>query len=755
MKNVKIKYNPYMVETEISVDGQKPKANSALNVGKKRLQEWIEKLPQIILDEYRDSNVTIDFTGTMSDYEDVESSFNAYKDKISATCNFHKTADITDVEKTIDKIFDEIKNGPVAELKDKKILRAFEKAKDSKFEINVVATMSSGKSTLINALLGQQLMPAANEATTATIVKIIDTDQNNFSAVAFDKSGQVVKRLDNVTLEDMQALNADTKVSTVEIKGKIPCVSSVGMKLVLVDTPGPNNSRDKRHEEMTYKMIADSDNSLVLYVMNGEQLGINDEKIFLDYVCQSMKEGGKKGRERFIFAVNKMDRYSPDPQDDGPKCITKALNNVKSGLEDREIYNPNIFPVCSLPALQKRAEMKGPRARALNDFKLMCEYYDVMHFEKYYEYNNLPQTVRNRLDYWMSKASSDDDKLEVRTGIVSIEQAIAQYINKYARTTKVYDLVHSFNEKLNELAAVAHLEDAIRKDKDAKAKIEEQIAKIKANIQSAQNAQKRSKAIDNIDLTSTIEKQVATYMTEIKNKLSRMMSGRSNKVEKIKAKQQCEELEKECKAISVQIKVQIDKILETAYKDTITKIVEDYKRYLAELNIGVDTNALSFNPANLISGSLSDLSSIIDDNTETVDESYYDDKYKWVPSKRKWYNPFSWFNEGAHWEGKTIEKYVDYVDMNEVASDYIVPFQKSLDNTKRDAINHVKSETQRLKEYLKSELAKIDKVLNQKLDALSKTEADNKAKAEEIAEKEKNLKWLESIQSQVNNIINF
>jgi hypothetical protein len=183
--------------------------------------------------------------------------------------------------------------------------------------------------------------------------------------------------------------------------------------------------------------------------------------------------------------------------------------------------------------------------------------------------------------------------------------------------------------------------------------------------------------------------------------------------------------------------------------------VEDYKRYLAELNIGVDTNALSFNPANLISGSLSDLSSIIDDNTETVDESYYDDKYKWVPSKRKWYNPFSWFNEGAHWEGKTIEKYVDYVDMKEVAFGYIVPFKDDLDKIKKDAINHVISETQRLKDDLNGELAKIDKVLNQKLDALSKTEADNKAKTEEIAKKEKNLKWLESIQNQVNNIINF
>ena len=753
MKKVKIKYNPYIVETEITVDGQKPKANSALNAGKKRLQEWVEKFPQILLDEYRDSNVTIEFTGTVSDYEDIESAFNVYKDKISATCNFHKTADITDVERTIDKIFEDIKNGPVAELKDKKIIQAFEKAKDSKFEINVVATMSSGKSTLINALLGQQLMPAANEATTATIVKIIDTDQDNFSAIAYDKSGQIVKKLDNVTLEDMQALNADIKVSTVDIKGKIPCVSSVGMKLVLVDTPGPNNSRDKSHEEMTYKMIADSDKSLVLYVMNGQQLGINDEKIFLDYVCQSMKDGGKKARERFIFAVNKMDAFSPDPQDDGPECITKALDNVKAGLEDREIYNPNIFPVCSLPALQKRAEMKGTRARALRDFVEMCEEYDVMHFENYYQYNNLPQTVRNRIENFKVQMG-EDDAIEIHTGIVSVEQAIAQYINKYARTTKVFDLVQSFNEKLNELAAVAHLEDAIRNDKNAKAEIEKQISKIKANIQSAQNAQNRSKTIDEIDLTSVVKAQVKTYMTEIKIKLSKMLDGDS-KVEKIKAKQQCTEIEKECKAISVQIKVQIDKILETAYKETITKIVDEYKRYLADLNIGVNTNALSFNPANLVSGSLADLSSIIDDNTETVDESYYDDKYKWVPSKKKWYNPFSWFNEGAHWEGKTIEKYTDYVDMRVVTSSYIKPFQRSLDQTQKDAIEHVNSETQRLKDYLKSELAKIDKVLNQKLDALSKTEADNKAKAEEIAIKEKNLKWLESIQNQVNNIINF
>ena len=93
--------------------------------------------------------------------------------------------------------------------------------------------------------------------------------------------------------------------------------------------------------------------------------------------------------------------------------------------------------------------------------------------------------------------------------------------------------------------------------------------------------------------------------------------------------------------------------------------------------------------------------------------------------------------------------------MNEVASDYIVPFQGNLQKTAQSAIEYVNGETVRLKEHLKAELVKIDKLLNDKLNILSMTEADSKAKAEEIALKEKNLKWLMNIQQQVKNIIEF
>lgn len=759
MKTVSIKYNPYLVSTEILVDGKPPKTNSALNADKKRLQEWVDQLPQIILDEYKDGNLKIEFVGTVSDYEDIVSAFDASKDKIAVEFSFKKTADIADVEKRVDKIFEEIQKGPVPELKDESIVQAFKKAKNALFEVNVVATMSSGKSTLINALLGKQLMPAANEATTATIVKIINTDQDNFSATAYDKSGHTVQKIDNVELEDMKWLNSDKKVSIVELKGRIPFVSTVGMKLVLVDTPGPNNSRDKNHEEMTYRMISDSDKSLVLYVMNAQQLGINDEKIFLDYVCESMKKGGKQGRERFIFAVNKMDAFKP--KDEGIDCISRALKNVKEGLEDRGIMNPNIFPVTAGAALEYRIEDDEPQA--LDNFRRSSRKYESMRFNNYYEFSNLPLSVRRNIDELLEDAD-DDERLEVYSGIVSIEQAIAQFINKYARTTKICDLVASFNDKLNDLAAVAHLEEAIRKDKEAKKVIERQIQQIRANVQSAKAAQDRSKAIEAIDLKPVVEAKVKTYIDGLNIKLSRLMSGRSNKVEKKIALSQCQELEKECKAISLQIKVQIDQILAETYKATIIKIVDEYKRYLAELNMGVNGSALTFNPVNLVSASLADLNRIIADNTETKDESYTERAYRTVKKEGGFFRKAASFltfglvddytTEQQAYDRK-IAKYVDYVDMNEVAADFITPFQRKLKDIQKQAVDHVCAETSRLKDHLKQELIKIDKLLNDKLTALSQTEASGKAKAAEIAKKENDLRWLESIQEEVNAITKF
>lgn len=186
MKIVKIKYNPYLIQTEIQVNGKFPKDNSRLNFKEKekRLQEWCGQLADILIEEYNDRNFNIEFTGTLADYEDLKAALYANKTKIQIAKLTHIcTPSVAEVEAKVDEIFTEIINGPIEELRDQSIIEAFKDAKNQTFEINVVATMSSGKSTLINALLGYNLLPARAEATTATIVRITATNQETFSAL--------------------------------------------------------------------------------------------------------------------------------------------------------------------------------------------------------------------------------------------------------------------------------------------------------------------------------------------------------------------------------------------------------------------------------------------------------------------------------------------------------------------------------------------------------------------------------------------
>ncbi len=522
-------------------------------------------------------------------------------------------------------------------------------------------------------------------------------------------------------------------------------------------------------------MIANSDKSLVLYVMNGTQLGINDEKEFLDYICQQMTKGGKQSRERFIFAVNKMDSYRPHPRHDGVGCIPRALNDAKEGLEKRGILNPNLFPVASLPVLQLREMSHGydeddEDFPELEAFRKRSQKYNEMHFENYYNFSNLPQIVRGFLNDVISssektiKEEEEDSEdfiessktiTEIHSGIVSIEQAVSLYVNKYARTQKVKDLVMAFNGTLEEMATLATLQKTITNDREKAQELERHIAQIKKNIQSAREAKTLEKDIENIDLTSDVKNEITTYLTKVKDQINKMMSGKS-RVEKAEALSMCADLEKQCRSISTQIKVEIDNILTKAYKTALSRIINQYKRYLEELNLGFNAGALSLNPVTLVSASLANLSQIIEENTDTEEERETKTRRKEGGFMRKAAS-FLTFGLVDDFTIETYEEinYVDYVDMAEVATYYLEPFQRNLKTIQNNAIDHVTKETVRLKQHLKEELEKIDKVLDSKLETLSNSEQNLKVKSQEIAENEAKLKWLQSIQQRVRNIIEF
>lgn len=221
-----IKYNPYTVTTDCELDGVPVASESPMSIKNGvRLQEWIDTLPERIEKIADVNDLTIVFYGTPADFADVKETLA----QANMPCQLeYEEPEIKDTNRSemIAELFDEIQQGPIDELKTKEINDAFERAMDNKFKVNVIATMSAGKSTMINAMLGKEIMPSSQEACTAIITEINDNDKKEFESTVFDEQGNQLAHATNTTLEQMRTWNSDPNVATIKVDGDIPFTTS-------------------------------------------------------------------------------------------------------------------------------------------------------------------------------------------------------------------------------------------------------------------------------------------------------------------------------------------------------------------------------------------------------------------------------------------------------------------------------------------------------------------------------------------------
>ena len=463
MKNVSISYNPYKLKTHITVDGKELTENSELrerSAEGNRLQEWVEDLPDMLLNEFNDNKFAVSFHGTIMDYEDLKEVLDEAQEqhKFWYHLKWEKAQETADKEKLIDEVFAEIQNGPFEELKSDEIKTAFQNAKSNDFEVCVVATMSAGKSTLINAMLGKELMPSKAGACTAMITRIKDVDRlkDSFRAEVYRK-GRISESYEKLNYSTMERLNGDDKVDEVRVYGNMPFVSSDELSLVLVDTPGPNNARDDSHEEVQQNALGKSSKALVLYIMTNEY-GTDDDEITLRRVANTMSVGGKQSKDRFLFVVNKMDCRSK-----GDGSIEETLDQVREYLKAQGINNPNLFPAAALPALNIR---RMEKEKVDEDIEEETEFLirklnrnEELHLEKYAsipgsEKDDIEEQLEKTRKEWKEKGGEKNENPQealIHTGIISIEAAIRQYVEKYAKTARIKNIVDTFEHELEEL----------------------------------------------------------------------------------------------------------------------------------------------------------------------------------------------------------------------------------------------------------------------------------------------------------------
>lgn len=763
MKEVFIKYNPYKLETEVRIEGTAVKENSPLNIGGERLQEWLENLPQILEGECASKEFRIIFHGTTLDYEDLLSVAKEAKQQgFVIECEHIPAKEVGDKEQAIDMLFTEIKNGPFDELRQPDVISAFEKAKSSDFEVNVVATMSAGKSTLINALLRQKLMPAKQEACTATITKIKDSISDTFRATAYDKDDKLLQSHPEVTLEIMSNLNSDSSVSMIKIEGDIPFVTPEEVSLVLVDTPGPNNSRDPEHKAATYRILSESSKTVVLYVLNAGQLCVEDDSNLLDHVAQSMSVGGKQSKDRFMFIVNKLDDFT-----DGEDSVIDSIDKVRKYLENKGIINANIFPAAALPALNIRtlgkniniANITMPEFLELNqtqkDFITSVSNLNKVKMLHLEQYAPLTPSVRGEVTAELCKAKEADDAYAealIHTGIIPIELAIRMYVQKYAKTAKVKNIVDTFAKKLESAKSFENTKHEIAVNQDKQKEILSNIEGIKSKLKSGEEGKKFKSKVDAISYDKEISDVANGIIKEAHKKVSEQTASNNSKLT-------CKDAESICLVFTKfaeQLQAEIQIKLEDAVTEHVCKNADDlltqYKNKIADLSGDFSVGEISVNPFEMMDGdigNLSDITGLLSSLTKT--ESVAVDE-KWVNnSDKKWYKPWTWGQEKGHY--KTIYEDREYIDGSELAQKFFAPIQKQLFDNSDSAVKYAKEQVKLIKLAFSKKFDELDAVLARKLEELELCASDKKSVEATIQKTQERLAWLENIQNKAADIL--
>ncbi len=76
MVKAELEYNPYLLETEIRFNGQKPRINSLVEKYEcEALRNWIDKIPGIFYDEMNGYDFELEFSGTERDYQELKTIF--------------------------------------------------------------------------------------------------------------------------------------------------------------------------------------------------------------------------------------------------------------------------------------------------------------------------------------------------------------------------------------------------------------------------------------------------------------------------------------------------------------------------------------------------------------------------------------------------------------------------------------------------------------------------------------------------------
>jgi len=871
MKTVEISYNPYKMKTKMYIDGKDVCTNRNYEkikdfiVNEIPLQTWIEPIEYLdwdgfvneISDTEINDEINVIFSGRKIDFEDLKRSITDQNKKRSEETrviyhyNHKKELDDKILSQNIEEVVQHLKSERFSSLVTQRSTESLTKkyaaltenyaiAKESVFYIVFAGAYSSGKSTLLNAIIRHEILPTSTRTCTSKNCRIRHDSSlgNNVSLACYDKDDNIVINktifnndaecaaafLEICPINDKHTQDTHPDIYMMELGVNLShlypdSVNEDKFTIVLIDTPGMDSAQSSedgtnRHAEIALDAISMESKPMIILCADANY---SDNKCigeFMKEIIVQSKEENSGFNDRFLFLMNKCDsivytknetaennkREFAEYLTDSSKWNIKGdEEELKQLAEGASHFVPRIFMTAGLIAFAIQCgaanfsddELDDPYKDDLNDKlrNFMDKICGCRKRTPYYlsRYCDIPNYRKDELEEEFNIALSNDDKIkatEIQCGLLSVELAIKDYIERYAYPIKVRGLLDTFEDILYDV-------DSFSRGFHQKLQSAGQNLGEKSNERKEASERKES-VQDKIDTLQNVK-------IEIENQLSRLNEiefdstslhiatnefkadiEEDNEISFIRSHPKVEtgqkshyEVENEINNRIYRIKVLFDRTLyKTNNKLEEIKTIHDGQvneifRYLQSAIIKLESSGVfkqgeySFTDSVLWQMNFANINydkfsaemkkNVVDKTTKTVQVRNHK-KDEWRSS----WNPFkklgSLFMDDYKTEIKTVNGYYSTTTICQSIDDYLYNLQKAsdsmensfkeiLDNSKRKVRNLIEALIQELNAFLLDINMQDSRIKN-----LSKSIDDLK---QEIEYSEDNLRWLAELKEKI------
>ena len=514
MSKVKIISNPYERTIRFSIFNPETEAWMPLemqNPDSKLRQENIDKvfLPfkameivNIILDEYYagDDKVEIVFQGTTDEWDEMETICldEDYRDKVELireTIALENARDILNQTKkvfeTVHPIIKNIFRDDDMSADSTVIKREMKKvgdALDDIIPICVFGNYSAGKSTFINSLIGNEILPSGGDPVTAKIYEIKRSKQQDRAIVSFQYLGEDYRLIFDLKGCRVQIGNEESdiakellakaedpcfKTMLSRVRGVVELLNSVEKRdretvvsnvieievpfsergklgqsrneFVIFDTPGSNSATNVDHGEVLKESLESFSNGIPVWVTQYDSVdSVDNAKL-----CEMLYQIDALDKRFTMIVINKAD--SAELPRNG--LSNDDIRNILEYESVSRMYAGGIYFVSSIMGL-------GAKKPDEMDSEFLWEVFEEKErkfsdpsartYKRLYEYNIMPLQMKElAMDY----SQECDNLIYANSGLYCVETEMEQFAEKYAAYNKchsTYAFLQSITDKTKE-----------------------------------------------------------------------------------------------------------------------------------------------------------------------------------------------------------------------------------------------------------------------------------------------------------------